>query len=88
MLKSLNTKCHHNFSQQRNKHPPCREGTHYCTLDALPNALTNENYPLTYKSSSYINLNMFVLNATGHITTSEITVIYSIYLSLYCKLII
>ena len=54
----------------------------YCTLDAISNAATKENYSLTYQISSYINLNMFFKNATGHITTSEITVIYSIYLSL------
>ena len=59
----------------------------YCTLDAVSNAPTNENYSLTYQISSYINLNMIFQNATGHITTSEITVIYSIYLSLKCKLI-
>ena len=54
----------------------------YCTLDAVSNAPTNENNSLTYQISSYINHNMFFLNATGHITTSEITIIYSIYLSL------
>ena len=56
--------------------------THYCTLDAITNATTNENYPFDYKISSYINLDMFFQHATGHITTSKITVIYSIHLSL------
>ena len=55
---------------------------YYCTLDAVTNATTNESFPFRYKSSSNINLDMFFQNATGHITTSEITVIYSIHLSL------
>ena len=55
---------------------------YYCTLDAVSNAPTNEKYSLTYQISSYINLNILFQNATGQITTSEITVIYSTYFSL------
>ena len=31
----------------------------YCTLDAVTNATTNENYPFDDQISSYINVNMF-----------------------------
>ena len=55
---------------------------HYRTLDTVTNATKNENYPFGYQISLYINIDMLSQNATGHITTSKMTAIYSIHFSL------
>ena len=56
---------------------------YYYTLDTVSKATTNENYHFSYHISFYINLNMLLSKMQkSHITTSKITVIYSIHLSL------